>query len=242
MSTKRRRGARASHPDSELGPPRKRRKLSAIPAAKPSQAEERHRHTNVPARGRHRPGMSHIPRHRRGGGAKTQPRHAGDSSARRAIAPSAPPSPPPSLAQELLRKAQQVVDLNTDDAGRRPCVMDVILNAKPPVFQYSEDIVMEALERSAAALPRQRVAYVVEDGGILDQSSGDQVALRQEIAVHEVHYLPGKRYQVSAERSTASWSIGQGDSSPRSSPSSSVASRLTLNGSPVPDGLLFQTE
>ena len=108
----------------------------------------------------------------------------------------------------LLRKAQQVAEADAALLGRRPSIMDVILNSRAPVSQYSEDIVMEALERSEAAFPVKH-DYVFDDNGDgVEQYWADQATLwrgmESDDEVPQVSDLRN-RFQESAERSTASW-------------------------------------
>jgi len=87
--------------------------------------------------------------------------------------------------------------------------MDVILNARPPVTEYSEDILMEALELSQAALPREHYDFGDEDS--LEQYWADQASLWRGAGLDQMHYPSDKRYQVSAERSTVYWQVGESE-------------------------------
>ncbi|KAI0940158.1 hypothetical protein AcV5_001339 [Taiwanofungus camphoratus] len=148
-------------------------------------------------------------RHRRGPRAQLRSSDHHSMPSSMALASALPPSSP---ARELLRRAQQTAEVDTDWLGRRPFVMDVILNAMPPVSEYSEDIVMEALERSQAVFPRDD--YVFDDQESLERYWADHAALWRGVAVQPAHYPSSKRYQVSAERSTASWTTDtEGNSS-----------------------------
>lgn len=137
------------------------------------------------------------------------------------------PTPPPSPARVLLRNAQQVVEADAAMLGRRPSIMDVILNSRAPVSEYSEDIVMEALERSEAAFPVKRdFVFDVNDDGV-EQYWADQATLWRgmESDDEEPQLSDLNRFQESAERSTASWPSDAEDdtSSPSDAQSSHTA-------------------
>ncbi|OBZ77130.1 NADH dehydrogenase [ubiquinone] iron-sulfur protein 8, mitochondrial [Grifola frondosa] len=144
--------------------------------------------------------VSNSPRHR----------HKPHAHLRHTSAGPAVAHPPPlSPAKDLLRRAQQSAEVDTDWLGRRPFVMDLILNARPPVSAYSEDILMEALERSRT--PRPRGEYMFGDPGALDAYWADQAAVWRGVAVDRMDFPSGIGYEVSAERTTASWAEGAED-------------------------------
>lgn len=85
--------------------------------------------------------------------------------------------------------------------------MDVILNSRAPVSEYSEDIVMEALERSEVAFPvKHAYAFDDNDDGV-EQYWADQATLWRGMQSddEEPQLSDLNRFQESAERSTASW-------------------------------------
>lgn len=152
---------------------------------------------------------------RRGGGRRAlTPRSRGKGKGRR----TAPPQPPPSPARALLTQARRAAARDADVRGRRPFIMDVILNARAPVSEYSEDVLMDALERSQAALPRARRHYAFDGVESVDAYWADQAALWRGVAADQRDGSPLQRYQVSAERSTAGWEI-DGDEDAASSTS-----------------------
>ena len=118
--------------------------------------------------------------------------------------------------------------------------MDVILNSRAPVSEYSEDIVMEALERSEAAFPVKH-GYVFDDNDDgVEQYWADQATLWRgmESDDDEPQVSDLTRFQESAERSTASWpSDAEEDASPSSDVQSSQytfgPSERTANGAAV---------
>ncbi|KAH9948418.1 hypothetical protein B0H21DRAFT_707832 [Amylocystis lapponica] len=122
----------------------------------------------------------------------------------------APPPPPTPPARDLLRRAQQTVEVDTDWLGRRPFIMDIILNAMSPAAENSEGVLLEAIGRSQADIPRRD--YVFTDKNSVDQYWTDQAVLWRGIAVEPAPYLCQNRYPVSAERSTAAWVADEDDS------------------------------
>ncbi|KAL7282572.1 hypothetical protein ACG7TL_004043 [Trametes sanguinea] len=117
------------------------------------------------------------------------------------------PKPSSSPAKDLLRRAQQSAATDVDSLGRRPFIMDLILGGRPVVSQYSEDVIMEAIELSRAALRPAAGSF----------SSADErsvAMLREErpeagefstAASGKLPQLANAGYQVSAERTTAIW-------------------------------------
>ncbi|PCH40858.1 hypothetical protein WOLCODRAFT_162603 [Wolfiporia cocos MD-104 SS10] len=217
-----RRSARTGSHRPEEGPRAKRRRLIVSPAKDQQEQRPRARQAAPPGV---RPGSTVFARHRHSEGRYATPQAGGRHTARH----SAALSPPPSPARALLRQAQAVAELDTDWLGRRPFIMDVILNAKPPVSEYSEDIVMEALERSQAALPRQQ--YQFDDHEGVEQYWADQAVLWRGVAVGRGHRPLDKGYRVSAERSTASWPVDAEDDSSRSSQSDAEPWSISSNSS-----------
>ena len=114
--------------------------------------------------------------------------------------------------------------------------MDVILNSRAPVSQYSEDIVMEALERSEAAFPVKH-DYVFDDNDDgVEQYWADQATLWRgmesdddEPQISDLN----NRFQESAERSTASWPSDAEDDA--SSPSDAQSSHYTFGPRASPE-------
>ncbi|KAH9833715.1 uncharacterized protein C8Q71DRAFT_859992 [Rhodofomes roseus] len=134
-------------------------------------------------------------------------------------------TPPPSPARVLLRKAQKVVEADAAMFGKRPTIMDVILNARAPVTAYSEDIVMEALERSEAAFPAMH-DFDFDDSDGVEQYWAVQAMMWRGHDEDDSEPRPPdwNRYQESAERSTASWPSGaEEDASSQSDAQSSYA-------------------
>ncbi|KZT71441.1 hypothetical protein DAEQUDRAFT_809778 [Daedalea quercina L-15889] len=135
-------------------------------------------------------------------------------------------APPLSPERVLLRKAQQVVEADAALLGKRPCIMDVILNAKAPVSEYSEDIVMEALERSEAAFPVKHDYAFADDDGVERYWADQAILWRGWDSDSDDEAQPSDliRFQESAERSTASWpSDAEDDISSQSDAQSSYA-------------------
>ncbi|EIW61662.1 uncharacterized protein TRAVEDRAFT_69966 [Trametes versicolor FP-101664 SS1] len=130
-----------------------------------------------------------------------------------------PAMPSPSAAQDLLQRAERSAATETDAAGRRPCVMDVILGSRPAVLQYSEDVILEAIELSRDALRPAAGSLDPEDELDDRRSATPRGGGRSTYAgTARMHDKTPRRvaraaFQVSAERSTAVWI--QSDTSPR---------------------------
>ncbi|KZT24592.1 hypothetical protein NEOLEDRAFT_1179268 [Neolentinus lepideus HHB14362 ss-1] len=111
-----------------------------------------------------------------------------------------------SAAQLILDQARESIqrDPGSKPHGRKPLVMDVILDSLTPPTKFREDILMEALERSA--LPSPRWTYTFKDKNSLDAYWADQEAIWK--GAHHGDYLPSRpptQSKLSAERSTAGW-------------------------------------
>ncbi|CDO73766.1 hypothetical protein BN946_scf185015.g94 [Trametes cinnabarina] len=112
---------------------------------------------------------------------------------------------PSSPAKDMLRRAQQSAAVDAESLGRRPFIMDLILGGQPVVSHYSEDVIMEAIELSRAALRPAAGTCTSADELSLD--------LRGECQAGEFSTAPSgtsppsmnAAYQVSAERTTAAW-------------------------------------
>ncbi|KAI0660776.1 hypothetical protein C8Q70DRAFT_912642, partial [Cubamyces menziesii] len=118
--------------------------------------------------------------------------------------------PPSSPAKDLLRRAQQSAAKGADALGRRPFVMDLILGSRPAVKQYSEDVIMEAIELSRDALRPTADLHAPEDGRRAELRGDWRSAGSCTAAVggspQSATCMMNPGYQVSAERSTAVWS------------------------------------
>ncbi|TCD67571.1 hypothetical protein EIP91_012268 [Steccherinum ochraceum] len=113
-----------------------------------------------------------------------------------------------SEAQHVLRLAREVTteefDPDLNIRGRRPFIMDVILDAQPaPVTQFSEDLLMDAIESRRS--PRH--PHTLSSKRDLDAYWDAEHALWRGIPRVEAgaDISPRVVYHVSAERSTASW-------------------------------------
>lgn len=224
-----RRSARPS-PKKRLPVSRARKKDTAVPSVIPPRSSKRRQAGKASATGRIPASKESVRRQKRkaqtlasSSSRKSQPRTTGRRS--RSVVPSSSdaaylsriihwsPSPPHSFAKELLRSAQEIAEAKTDWLGRRPFIMDVILDSRLPVSEYSEDIIMEALELSEAAIPGGS-DYAFTDGESLDAYWTTQRSLWRGVAVQRTSPTLSGQYQVSAERSTASpVDYGQSDSS-----------------------------
>ncbi|KAI9000803.1 hypothetical protein BD414DRAFT_451489 [Trametes punicea] len=132
------------------------------------------------------------------------------------------PSPSSSPAKDLLRRAQQCAATDTDASGRRPFIMDLILGDRPVVSQYSEDIIMEAIELSRDALRPAAGTPTLADARSLElrwEGQADEVFTA---ASGNSPQLMSAGYQVSAERTTATWSRNE-TSLPDMSPSNHIS-------------------
>ncbi|KAI0335688.1 hypothetical protein GY45DRAFT_1366755 [Cubamyces sp. BRFM 1775] len=120
--------------------------------------------------------------------------------------------PPSSPAKDLLRRAQQSAAKGADALGRRPFVMDLILGSRPAVKQYSEDVIMEAIELSRDALKPTAGLHAPEDGRRAELRGGWRSAGLGSCTAagggspQSATCMMNPGYQVSAERSTAVWS------------------------------------
>ncbi|KAH8094851.1 hypothetical protein BXZ70DRAFT_340204 [Cristinia sonorae] len=125
-----------------------------------------------------------------------------------------------SEAQEVLRLARETVEAETEGT-----IMDVILDAQPQVKQYSEDLLMDAVEARQRIqrhnTPRVQIDDADAPGRItvidtqrdLDAYWEDQAVLWRghDSEDQDVDVPPKRFYRLSAERSTANW-IGELDS------------------------------
>ncbi|OCH96007.1 hypothetical protein OBBRIDRAFT_830601 [Obba rivulosa] len=121
-----------------------------------------------------------------------------------AIASGSLPLSSPSPARDLLKRAQQGAEADAASSGRRPFIMDIILDSRPPVSAYSEDVLMDAIERSHAFARGREREYVFTDRYSLDSYWADQAALWRGVADEAMNYPSAKRFRTSAERSTVS--------------------------------------
>ncbi|KAI0638399.1 hypothetical protein C8Q77DRAFT_429699 [Trametes polyzona] len=170
------------------------------------------------------------PRHRRH---RQPPSPAGDRPLGRTRTPPrqgrSAATPPSSPARDLLRHAQRSAATDTDVTGRRPFVMDLILASRPVVSRYSEDVIMEAIELSRAALrPTAGIPVPSEDAGedacrssVLRWDArtvypGAGGGLMGDGKTPQQLAEGGYQLPVSAERSTAVWA--QDDTSPQGLP------------------------
>ncbi|KAH9850800.1 hypothetical protein C2E23DRAFT_299979 [Lenzites betulinus] len=127
------------------------------------------------------------------------------------------PKPPSSPAKDLLRRAQRSVATATDASGRRPFIMDVILGSRPVVSEYSDDVILEAIELSRDALR--------PTAGPPDPAHAPSRALRRgarsansgTASLMDGTPLRAKEsgYRMSAERSTVDWTPDEDDTSPQ---------------------------
>ncbi|GBE79906.1 hypothetical protein BKA93DRAFT_196729 [Sparassis latifolia] len=144
---------------------------------------------------------------------------------------SAPPlslsMPPPSPMRELIRRGGQVVAGDTG-SGQRPFIMDVILNARPPVSEYTEDASLEARHRKEVQTRVSQHHYVFRDKDSLERYWADQALLCRSIAAQPPHYPPENKFQLSAERSTASWDE-DGNEDPHTEAESDVRSSTSVS-------------
>ncbi|KAI0082375.1 hypothetical protein K474DRAFT_1671071 [Panus rudis PR-1116 ss-1] len=111
-----------------------------------------------------------------------------------------------SEAREILRLARETVqDYDLTEQGSKPSLMDVILDARPPVTRYSEDLLFDAIEfgkpQPIDGFKTQRDLY---------DYWAHQEFLWRGLKVEPMDVSPRKIYHVSAERSTATWDTGIG--------------------------------
>ncbi|KAI1796170.1 hypothetical protein LXA43DRAFT_1090255 [Ganoderma leucocontextum] len=175
------------------------------------------------------------------------PPHAPHVAARQAgWSASLPPSSP---AMDLPRRIDPATaSVDTEWLGRRPFAMDAIpANPDFAAQDHSQDAIIEAIERSEAALgpARRRFESVcdLEDGRSFEVYWEAQVA-RSRLAAGDGDAnlrTQGARlvhgFQVSAERSTACWSGDEGTDSPPSnedsSPSVGTPQHMNVNGGTI---------
>ncbi|RDB20011.1 hypothetical protein Hypma_012794 [Hypsizygus marmoreus] len=109
--------------------------------------------------------------------------------------------PPRYRASLLLWHAHQYIDQVAGLLGRRPCIMDVILDLK---LEYDEDTLIEILQRRRDKLPLCRqYLYAVKDEQSLNTYWADQAAIWR--GVWAIDEGPSTRFPDSDERSTATW-------------------------------------
>ncbi|KAI9068507.1 hypothetical protein FKP32DRAFT_139518 [Trametes sanguinea] len=147
-------------------------------------------------------------RHRRN---RKPPSSAGDRplSAEETTRPptSNAPEPSSSPAKDLLRRAQHSAATDVDSLGRRPFIMDLILGGRPVVSQYSEDVIMEAIELSRAALRPSAGPFSSADerSAMPREERPEEAGEFSTAASGKSPQLANAGYQVSAERTTAIW-------------------------------------
>ncbi|RPD66945.1 hypothetical protein L226DRAFT_608216 [Lentinus tigrinus ALCF2SS1-7] len=130
--------------------------------------------------------------------------------------------PPSSPAKDLLRRARATAAADTDWLGRRPFIMDLVLGNRPVVPYQNEDAVLEAIALSEAALRPVRGVYNLEDYRSLELYWEAQAASLHGAAGDEIsQHLPVPEFQLSAERSTVTWSGDEDAESPPSNAGSS---------------------
>lgn len=101
-----------------------------------------------------------------------------------------------------LSEARQVVDLHTDWLGRKPSIMDVILDSRSPSVDFDEDALLEAIRRNQEPTCL-RYQYSFEDELSLATYWADEaVRWRMRTLAEGINI----RFPDSDERSTASWS------------------------------------
>ncbi|TFK55611.1 hypothetical protein OE88DRAFT_1641473 [Heliocybe sulcata] len=121
-----------------------------------------------------------------------------------------------SAARLLLDQARETIqnDPGSKPHGRKPLVMDVILDSLPPPTEFREDILMEALERSQlSVLPTPPCPYTFKDEHSLDAYWADQAEIWKERHGDRLSSRPLTQSKISAERSTALWTCPSGYSS-----------------------------
>lgn len=135
---------------------------------------------------------------------KAQPRIRHDNCSRLSEHTYSAAAIPRSPASLLLARARESVELKTDWLGRRPAIMDVILDSKvSPAVEFTEDVLIEAVERCQSWLPGlRREAYNFTDEQSLDTYWADQSAIWRGMCSSEG---PATRFPDSGERSTATW-------------------------------------
>ncbi|KAI0353056.1 hypothetical protein OH77DRAFT_658890 [Trametes cingulata] len=113
--------------------------------------------------------------------------------------------PPSSLTRDLVRRIQQSTATAAETSGRRPFFMDEVLGSRPVVSQYSEDVIMEAIELSRDALRPAAGRAILEDERSLELRREGQMSISNAATLGKTPQLAKPGYQVSAERSTATW-------------------------------------
>lgn len=114
--------------------------------------------------------------------------------------PNCQPPVPLSHARLLLSRARQCIELETDWLGRKPSIMDFILNLKSPATNY-DDLLIDALDRSRQSCPLHRTNDFTDERS-LDTYWADQALIWN--GVHSVADVV-THFPVSTERSTAFW-------------------------------------
>ncbi|EPQ59157.1 hypothetical protein GLOTRDRAFT_125465 [Gloeophyllum trabeum ATCC 11539] len=208
------------NPDSTEEQPHKRRRISPPKSDAPGNARSsaRGRRSDRDTHKKRRlqrespdTGRSHPSKH---GANPSTPKRRHKKTPSTSSASSSGMSP----ARLLLSQARETVqrDPGSRPHGRKPFIMDVILDALPPPTEFREDILMEALERSerSGLLPSPRRTYAFKDRDSLDAYWADQELIWKD-AYHGDHLSETSltRAKVSAERSTAMWTCSSDVSS-----------------------------
>jgi len=114
-------------------------------------------------------------------------------------------SPPSSQAKELLHLAKEAANLDLECLGRRPFIMDLILDTKPTITKYREDILMDALEETKQRF-YPKADYSFRKPSDLRKYWSEQEELWRNVPLDlgdSLDFSPKKLYHVSAERTTA---------------------------------------
>jgi hypothetical protein len=102
----------------------------------------------------------------------------------------------------LLSRAKQHVQLEAAKLGRKPSIMDIIMELKSSACDYQEDVLVLIADRSQDASYLRR-EYVFTDDEELEAYWSDQAAIWDGVW----HSAEGDvtRFPLSMERSTATW-------------------------------------
>ncbi|KAI0796936.1 hypothetical protein C8Q75DRAFT_729763 [Abortiporus biennis] len=114
----------------------------------------------------------------------------------------------------VIQLAKEAADLDFECYGRRTTIMDLILDAKPPVEKYAEDVLMDAMDlgkKFNSSLPPPPPNHSFRKAKDLVGYWAQQESMwrGRQFGVYEdstMDFSPRNIYNVSAERTTASWS------------------------------------
>ncbi|KAI0375877.1 hypothetical protein BV20DRAFT_20703 [Pilatotrama ljubarskyi] len=113
--------------------------------------------------------------------------------------------PPSSPTRDSVRRAQRSAAIDTETPRGGAFFMDEVLGSRPVVSQYSEDVIMEAIELSRDALRPAAGRSILEDERSLELRREGRISNPSPTTLGKTPQPTKQGYQVSAERSTVTW-------------------------------------